>query len=103
SLVEQLGDQLGRPNPILRAPKLLETMGVAFLLLALLGPVYPFSLNQIQRGGLQIMFVVDLSQSMEEPIPGASSSPPGPPGVTRVVPSGPSMSVAGSLLATPGS
>jgi Mg-chelatase subunit ChlD len=68
SLVEQLGWELGGPNPILRLPTLLEGAAVGFLLIALLGPVYPFVLNRIERGGLQIMFVFDLSQSMEEPL-----------------------------------
>jgi len=81
SLVEHFGDKLGGPNPILRLPTLLEGLAVGFLLVALLGPVYPFVLTRIERGGLQIMFVLDLSQSMEEklgnqfPPPGASQAP----------------------------
>src|SRR3989304_3628115 len=72
SLVELLGEEIGGPNPLLRFPKLLEAMAVGFLLVALLGPVYPFSLNRIERGGLQILFVLALSQSMEEAIQGAN-------------------------------
>lgn len=68
SLVELVGHELGGPNPILRLPTLLEGLAVGFLLVALLGPVYPFVLNRIERGGLQIMMVFDLSQSMEEPL-----------------------------------
>src|ERR1051326_8509819 len=68
SLVQQLQDDIGRPNPILRLPKILDGAAVGFLLIALLGPVYPFVLNRIERGGLQIMMVFDLSQSMEEPL-----------------------------------
>ncbi len=68
SLVEHFGHELGGPNPILRLPTLLEGLAVGFLLVALLGPVYPFVLNRIERGGLQIMMVFDLSQSMEEPL-----------------------------------
>jgi len=68
SLVEQLRDEVGRPNPILRMPAMLEGTAVVFLLVALLGPVYPFVLNRIERGGLQIMIVLDLSQSMETPL-----------------------------------
>src|SRR5205823_11980478 len=30
--------------------------------------LYPFVLNRIERGGLQIMIVLDLSQSMEKPL-----------------------------------
>ncbi len=68
SLVQHLGEEIGGPNPILRMPTILEGLAVGFLLVALLGPVYPFVLNRIERGGLQIMIVLDLSQSMEEPL-----------------------------------
>src|SRR6266566_2485170 len=74
SLVELVGHELGGPNPILRLPTLLEGLAVGFLLVALLGPVYPFVLNRIERGGLQIMMVFDLSQSMEESL-GKGESP----------------------------
>src|SRR5437867_3311293 len=66
SLVQQLRADIGRPNPILRMPAILDGAAVGCLLIALLGPVYPFVLNRIERGGLQIMMVLDLSQSMEE-------------------------------------
>ena len=88
SLVELVGHELGGPNPILRLPTLLEGLAVGFLLVALLGPVYPFVLNRIERGGLQIMMVFDLSQSMEEPlgkakpvasVPTQTSAKPGQP------------------------
>src|SRR6266478_5624474 len=75
SMVEHLSEELGGPNPVWRMPKLLEAAALGFLLVALLGPVYPFSLNRIERGGLQIMFVLDLSQSMEEAIQGAAPAP----------------------------
>src|SRR5881628_2850386 len=65
-LVEQFRGEIGRPNPILRLPAIFEGAAVVFLLIGLLGPVYPFVLNRIERGGLQIMVVLDLSQSMEE-------------------------------------
>ncbi|PYU34462.1 MAG: hypothetical protein DMG31_06090 [Acidobacteria bacterium] len=82
SLVEHVGQDLGGPNLLLRLPIMLEGLTVVFLLLALLDPVYPFTLNRIERGGLQIMFVFDLSQSMEEPlrepIPNPAELPPSP-------------------------
>jgi len=78
SFVDRLGDEVGGPNPILRLPTLLEGLAVGFLLIALLGPVYPFVLNRIERGGLQIMFVFDLSQSMEEPLTRGQYTPPTP-------------------------
>jgi Ca-activated chloride channel family protein len=68
SLVEHVGPELSAPSPVLRLPTILEGLAVGFLLLALLDPVYPFVLNRIERGGLEIMFVFDLSQSMEEPL-----------------------------------
>jgi Ca-activated chloride channel homolog len=64
SLVEHMRQEIGGPNPILRLPVILEGAAVVFLIIALLGPVYPFVLNRIERGGLQIMIVLDLSQSM---------------------------------------
>ncbi|MBI2815676.1 MAG: VWA domain-containing protein [Acidobacteria bacterium] len=78
SLVEQVGDELGGPNPILRLPTVLEGLAVGFLLVALLGPVYPFVLNRIERGGLQIMIVLDLSQSMEESLGRKTANPAAP-------------------------
>jgi Ca-activated chloride channel homolog len=68
SLVQHMREEIGGPNPLLRLPIFLEGAAVVFLLTALLGPVYPFVLNRIERGGLQIMIVLDLSQSMEEPL-----------------------------------
>ena len=63
SLVLHMREEIGRPNPILRMPLILESAAVVFLIIALLGPVYPFVLNRVERGGLQIMIVLDLSQS----------------------------------------
>lgn len=68
SLAAQFEDEIGTAHPIWKLPRLLETAGVVCLLLALLGPVYPLTLTRVERGGLQILLVVDLSQSMEEPI-----------------------------------
>ena len=68
SLVQHLREEISGPNPILRLPAILEVAAVGLLLIALLGPIYPFVLNRIERGGLQIMIVLDLSQSMEEPL-----------------------------------
>ena len=97
SLVEQLGEEIGGPNPILRIPRMLEALAVGFLLVALLGPVYPFSLSQIERGGLQILFVLDLSQSMEEPAGANIPSLPVPDFQN------PTFQSQGTVLATPGS
>ena len=51
-------------------------------MVALLGPVYPFVLNRIERGGLQIMIVLDLSQSMEEGLQRRGTPPPPRPAQT---------------------
>lgn len=83
SLIAQVGEELARPSPLLRAPIILEALAVVFLLLALCKPIYPFVLNHIERGGLQIMFVFDLSQSMEEPLALPTANP-------RLIPQGPS-------------
>lgn len=71
SLVEHLREGLGGTNPVWRLPRFLEAAALVFLLVALLDPVYPLTLNRVERGGLRIMLVLDLSQSMEEPIQGA--------------------------------
>ena len=76
SLVEQFGDEIGPAHPIWRLPKVLEALALGFLLVALLGPIYPFTLNRVERGGLQVMFVLDLSQSMEEPLRRSAGSTP---------------------------
>src|SRR5262249_31477926 len=68
SLVEHMREEIGGPKPLRRLPVLLEAAAVVFLVIALLGPVYPFVLNRIERGGLQIMIVLDLSQSMYLPL-----------------------------------
>lgn len=83
SLVKHVGDELGRPHPLLRLPVILEGLAVVFLLLALCRPVYPFVLDHVERGGLQIMFVVDLSQSMDEPLAAPTLNP-------NLTPQGPS-------------
>jgi Ca-activated chloride channel homolog len=68
SLVQHLREEVGGPSPLLRMPMILEGAAVVFLLIALLDPVYQFVLNRIERGGLQIMIVLDLSQSMYIPL-----------------------------------
>jgi Ca-activated chloride channel family protein len=75
SLVEHFGDEIGGAHPILRLPRVLEAAAIGLLLVALAGPVYPFTQTRVERGGLQIMFVVDLSQSMEEPLLRGAASP----------------------------
>jgi Mg-chelatase subunit ChlD len=77
SLVDQLSDEVGTAHPFWRLPKLLETAAIGGLLMALLEPIYPFVLNRVERGGLEILIVLDLSQSMEEAIKrGPGAAPP---------------------------
>ena len=75
SLIEHFGEEIGGAHPIVRVPRILEAAAIGLLLAALLGPVYPFTQTRVERGGLQIMFVVDLSQSMEEPLLRGAPSP----------------------------
>ena len=102
SLVEHAADRLGALNPVLRLPTLLEALAVGFLLVALLGPVYPFVLNRIERGGLQIMVVLDLSQSMEEGLQRRGTPPPPRPAqnVPGAPPAQPSKMIAVKASAT---
>jgi Ca-activated chloride channel family protein len=72
-LTEQIDEELPPAHVVWRMPRYLEAAAAGSLLLALLGPVYPFTMNRVERGGLQIMLVLDLSQSMEEPIQAAAS------------------------------
>lgn len=103
SLVDHLGEEIGAANPIWRLPRLLEAGALGFLLVALLGPIYPFVLNRVERGGLEILIVLDLSQSMEETIKtGGRPAAPGP-AILGASPTQLQRFVTGPLLATPGS
>jgi Ca-activated chloride channel family protein len=94
SLVEHLAEEVGGPNPVWRLPRYLEAVALGLLLIALLGPVYAFNVSRVERGGLQIMMVLDLSQSMEEPIEGAIRQTSAP-GLIAAAPA--------NMLGTPGS
>jgi len=65
SLVEYLHGELDGPSFLLRLPRILEALAIGFLLVALLGPVYPAVLERTERAGLQFLLVLDLSLSME--------------------------------------
>jgi len=113
SLVAHFGEAVGGAHPIVRLPRLLEAAAIVLLLVALLGPVYPFTQTRVERGGLQIMFVVDLSQSMEEPLLPGTASQPTAPRLRSAQTSAQAISVAaaggaseerlGAMLGTPGS
>ena len=103
SLVEQFGDEIGAAHPIWRFPKFLEAAALGFLLVALLGPIHPFSLNRVERGGLQIIFVLDLSQSMEEFIQQSARPSVPAPASSIASPRSSERLALGPMLATPGS
>jgi len=65
-LVFHLRSRLPRAGWQTRLPQFLLAIGVAFLLLACLQPVFPFQLQRITRGGLQILLVLDISSSMNQ-------------------------------------
>src|SRR5207247_9946323 len=64
-LVEQFRTEIGRANPVLRLPTILEGAAVVFLLVGLLGPVYPFVLSRIVRCGVPIVMGFGLDQCFE--------------------------------------
>lgn len=49
-------------------PKFLELLALGFLIVALLDPVLPSSERLVVKSGLDILLVLDLSSSMQEPI-----------------------------------
>jgi Mg-chelatase subunit ChlD len=104
SLIEHFGEEIGSAHPIVRVPRILEAAAIGLLLVALLGPVYPFTQTRVERGGLQIMFVVDLSQSMEEPLlRGASPSNASAQAISVAAAGGASDGRLAPMLGTPGS
>jgi len=58
-----------RPAPsIVYLPKLLEYLALGLLLIALLNPVLPSGEYLVRKEGLDILLILDLSSSMQEPI-----------------------------------
>lgn len=55
-------------SPIVHLPKLLEYLALGFLLIAALNPVLPSAEYKVMQEGLNILLVLDLSSSMQEPI-----------------------------------
>jgi Ca-activated chloride channel family protein len=67
-LVSYLRERI-RPAPlIVHLPKLLEHLALGFLLIALLNPVLPSGEYLVKKEGLDILLILDLSSSMQEPI-----------------------------------
>lgn len=65
----------GRPSPLRRLPVLLLVLSMVLIVLAMMDPVLPLSEREVKSQGLDIVIVLDLSQSMqelmEEPVPEA--------------------------------
>jgi Ca-activated chloride channel family protein len=59
-----------RASRLRRAPAALAAAALVAIVLALMDPVRPFSEGQVQSLGLDIVIVLDLSLSMEEPMGG---------------------------------
>ena len=67
-LLYYLQPHLRPASPLVYLPKLLEYIALGFLITALLEPVLPFAERLVAKQGLDIIMVLDLSSSMQEPI-----------------------------------
>jgi Ca-activated chloride channel family protein len=64
--VKWLKQLRSRPSVIRRAPAVLITAALAFIVLTLMEPVIPFIEGEVHGRGLDIVLVLDLSSSMQE-------------------------------------
>jgi len=55
-------------SPLVRVPGLLEVAALGLLVVAVLDPTLPYGERLIQKRGLDIILVLDLSSSMQEPM-----------------------------------
>ncbi|MGH6831224.1 MAG: VWA domain-containing protein, partial [Methylocella sp.] len=55
-------------SPLVYLPNFFEFIALGFLVVALLDPVLPFAERLVVKQGLDIIMVLDLSSSMQEPI-----------------------------------
>jgi len=67
-LLFYLKTQIRPASRLVHLPKFLELLALGFLVVALLDPVLPASERLIAKRGLDIIMVMDLSSSMQEPI-----------------------------------
>ncbi len=67
-LLFYLKQRIRPASPLVYLPRLLEFASLAFLIVALLDPVLPSAERFVAKKGLDIIMVVDLSSSMQEPI-----------------------------------
>ena len=67
-LLFYLKPHLRPASPLVFLPKFLEYVALGFLVVALLDPVLPYAERLVAKQGLDIIMVLDLSSSMQEPI-----------------------------------
>src|SRR5262245_17924723 len=67
-LLFYLQPYLRASSPLVYLPKFLEYVAFGFLIVALLDPVLPYAERLVAKQGLDIILVLDLSSSMQEPI-----------------------------------
>jgi Ca-activated chloride channel family protein len=67
-LLDYLQTRLRPASRLVYLPRLLELVALALLIIAVLDPVLPAAQRLIAKRGLDIVMVVDLSSSMQEPL-----------------------------------
>src|SRR5262245_9464326 len=67
-LLFHLKQHIRPASPLVYLPKFLEFIALGFLAVALLDPVLPHAERLVAKQGLDIILVLDLSSSMQEPI-----------------------------------
>jgi Ca-activated chloride channel family protein len=67
-LLFYLRPHLRSASPLVYLPRFLEYVALGFLVVALLEPVLPYAERLVVKQGLDIIMVLDLSSSMQEPI-----------------------------------
>jgi Ca-activated chloride channel family protein len=77
SLVAYFGSRTESIAWQIRIPRIFDALGLAALCTALLNPLIPAIERNVQRQGLNMALVVDLSSSMDMPVTGGRKSPTG--------------------------
>ena len=67
-LLFYLRSRIRPASSFVHLPKLLKVLALGFLLIAVLNPVLPSADYRVMQEGLNILLVLDLSSSMQEPI-----------------------------------
>ena len=66
--VSRLATAVYRASPVRRLPLAALAIGLALIAIALMEPVLPSAVTEVQSRGLDIVMVLDLSSSMQEPM-----------------------------------